>query len=85
MRAGWLTLSADASSPNSGRSLTAAWAGAALPLRVALATGGAVWPFAGAELGYVVLPVRGRASDGRLLVEQRGAWLGASLGLSVEL
>jgi hypothetical protein len=85
VRAGWLTLVAEAQAPNSGRSMTAPWAGAALPLRVAFATGAALSPFVAAEAGYVTLPVRGRVQDGPLLVEQRGPWLGGSVGLAVEL
>lgn len=85
VRAGWLTLAASADSPNTGQSLTAPWAGPALPLRIALATSASVLPFVAGEAGYVALPVRGRASDGRLLLEQRGFWLGGSVGLAVEL
>ncbi|HVY30840.1 MAG TPA: hypothetical protein VHB79_29980 [Polyangiaceae bacterium] len=85
VRAGWLTLAASAASPNTGQSLTAPWAGPALPLRLALATGASVLPFVAGEAGYVALPVRGRASDGRLLLEQRGFWLGGSVGLLLEL
>jgi hypothetical protein len=85
VRAGWLTLAAEAKAPNSGRSMTAPWAGAALPLRVAFDTGAALSPFVAAEAGYVTLPVRGRVEDGPLLVEQRGPWLGGSVGLAVEL
>jgi hypothetical protein len=85
VRAGWLTLAAEAKAPNTGQSMTAPWAGAALPLRVAFDTGAALSPFVAAEAGYVTLPVRGRVEDGPLLVEQRGPWLGGSVGLAVEL
>lgn len=85
VRAGWLTLAAEANAPNTGQSMTAPWAGAALPLRVAFDTGAALSPFVAAEAGYVTLPVRGRIKDGPLLVEQRGPWLGGSVGLAVEL
>lgn len=85
VRAGWVTLAASADSPNTGQSLTAPWAGPALPLRVALATGASVLPFVAGEVGYVALPVRGVVSDGNALVEQRGFWLGGSVGLAVEL
>lgn len=85
VRAGWLTLAASADSPNTGQSLTAPWAGPALPVRVALSTGASVLPFVAGEVGYVALPVRGVVSDGRSLVEQRGFWLGGSVGLAVQL
>jgi hypothetical protein len=85
VRAGWLTLAASADSPNTGQSLTAPWAGPALPVRIALATGASVVPFVAGEAGYVALPVRGVVSDGRVLVEQRGFWLAGSVGLAVEL
>lgn len=85
VRAGWLTLAAEAQAPNEGQSLTAPWAGVALPLRVAFDTGAPLLPFVAAEGGYVTLPVRGRVKDGPLLVEQRGPWLGGSVGLAVEL
>ncbi len=84
VRAGWLSLVGSASAPDEGGSLTAAWAGVALPLRASLATG-RVRPFVGAEAGYVTLPVRGTVSDGSVLVEHRGGWLTATLGLALAL
>jgi hypothetical protein len=84
-RAGWLSLSATAAAPNRGQSLTAPWMGVALPLCAAIALEGAVEPFVGAEAGYVTLPVRGMVSDGASLVEHRGAWLSASLGMALRL
>lgn len=85
IRAGWLSLAADAREPDEGRNLTAPWAGLAAPGRLALDWGGAVVPFVGAEVGYVTLPVHGNIDDGTALAEQRGAWLAASIGLTVPL
>jgi hypothetical protein len=84
LRAGWLSLAASAQAPDEGGSFTAPWAGVALPLRAALATG-SVRPFLGVEGGYVTLPVRGTVNDGGVLVEHRGAWLTASLGVALAL
>jgi hypothetical protein len=84
-RVGWLSLAADAAAPNEGRSFTAPWAGVAAPFRLALDWGGGLAPFLGAEAGLVTLPVRGRASDRSLLVEQRGSWLAVSLGFVIAL
>ena len=85
VRAGWLALAATAAPPNEGRSLTAPWAGPALPLRLAFDVGGIATPFVGAELGYVALPVRGTLDDGSVLVAQRGVWLSGSVGIALEL
>lgn len=85
VRAGWLALDASTAPPNEGRSLTAPWAGVALPLRLAFDVGGFVSPFVGGEAGYVLAPVRGQVSDGSLLVEQRGLWLSGSVGVAVAL
>jgi hypothetical protein len=84
-RAGWLSLSASAVSPNRGQSLTAPWLGAALPLRALVRAGAVVQPFVGVEVGYVALPVRGLTSDGQSLVEHDGVWLSASLGMAFVL
>lgn len=84
-RAGWLALAATAPAPDEGQSLTAPWAGVAAPLRAAFDLGGAVAPYLGAEAGYVLLPVRGTLDDGSALTQQRGPWLGASLGALVRL
>ncbi|MDF3072027.1 MAG: hypothetical protein K0R38_7628 [Polyangiaceae bacterium] len=84
VRAGWLSLVADAQAPDEGRQLTAPWAGVAVPLRAAWGSD-LVRPFVGAEAGYVVLPVRGRVSDGPTLVEHRGGWLSVSLGVAIAL
>jgi hypothetical protein len=85
VRAGWLSLAASSRLPNEGRSLTAPWAGVALPLRVAFDVGAFVSPFLGGEAGYVLLPVRGKVDDGSVLVEQRGPWLSGSVGVAVAL
>lgn len=90
LRAGWLALDASARAPREGLSLTAPWAGAALPLRLSSELGAGVVPFVGVEGGYVLLPVRGNVVDkstgsGAPLVEQRGPWLSASAGLGVAL
>ncbi len=84
-RVGWLSLSATAAPPYQGQSMTAPWAGVAVPLRASFALGGSVKPFVGAEAGYVTLPVRGNVGDGERLVEHSGAWLSASLGAAIEL
>lgn len=84
-RGGSLTWTATANAPLAGRSLTAAWGGVALPLRVALNVGSKVRPFVGGELGYVLLPARGSVSDGSVLVTERALWLGASLGGALPL
>jgi hypothetical protein len=85
VRTGWLAFDAEATSPDEGRSLTASWAGVALPLRLAGRFAGRVLPSIGAEGGYVVVPVAGVADDGATLLEQRGPWLALSLGLGLEL
>jgi len=85
VRAGWLSLVATAQPPNEGRSLTAPWAGLAVPLSSTLDLGGRARPFVGAEVGYVALPVRGTLDDGSVLVAQRGAWLSASVGIAIAL
>jgi hypothetical protein len=85
LRAGWLVLGATATPPYEGQRMTAPWAGLALPLRAALLPGERLRPFVGLEGGYVFLPVRGRASDGRLMLAQRGLWMTASAGLGVSL
>lgn len=84
-RAGWLALAATAPRPDQGQSLTAPWAGLALPAWVGWGVGGVLAPFVGVEAGYVILPVRGNVDDGSLLVEQRGPWLSASVGVAVAL
>jgi hypothetical protein len=85
VRAGWLALAATGTAPNEGRSLTAPWAGVAMPLRLSLDAFGVVSPFVAAEAGYVALPVRGNVDDGSVLVAQRGFWLTGSVGLAVAL
>lgn len=85
VRAGWLALAASTALPNEGHSLTAPWAGVAVPVRVAFDVGGFVSPFLGVEVGYVLAPVRGMVSDGSVLVEQRGPWLSGSVGVAVAL
>ncbi len=89
LRAGWLALDASAPPPHEGLSLTAPWAGAALPLRFSSELGAGVVPFVGIEGGYVLLPVRGNVdtstSTGAALVEQRGLWLSGSAGLGIAL
>lgn len=89
LRAGWLALDASAPAPHEGRSLTAPWAGVALPLRLSSELGAGVVPFVGVEGGYVLLPVRGNVDkstgSGTPLVEQRGLWLSGSAGLGVAL
>lgn len=85
LRAGWLALSADARAPHEGRSLTAPWAGLALPVRLAAELVAGVVPFLGAEAGYVLLPVRGNVSDGSSLTEHRGPWLAGTVGVAVRL
>ena len=83
VRAGWLELDGTAHAPNEGASMTAPWAGLALPLRAAF--GERLRPFIGAEAGWVFLPVRGRSTQGQLLLAQRGAWFSGSVGLGVSL
>jgi hypothetical protein len=89
LRAGWLAFDASAASPYEPRSLTAPWAGVALPLRLSTALAGRVVPFVGLELGYVLLPVQGNVELGpsstTVLVEQRGPWFSSSAGLGVAL
>lgn len=85
VRGGWLALAGSAEPPHVGSSMTAPWAGVALPLRAALLTGSRARPFIGLEGGYVLVPVRGRVDDGSLLLSQRGFWLTASVGLGVSL
>jgi hypothetical protein len=85
VRAGWLALDARARAPLGSEGFTAPWAGVAAPLRVALEAGGVVLPFVGAEVGYVLAPVRGRVRYGEVLVEQRGLWFSGSLGVAVVL
>ena len=85
VRAGWLALAAGAEAPNEGRSLTAPWAGLALPVRLGVEVGGSVLPFLGVEGGYVIVPVRGNVDDGRALIEQRGPWLSGHIGLGLKL
>jgi len=85
VRAGWLALAASSPLPNEGVSFTAPWAGVAVPVRLAFDVGGFVSPFLGGEIGYVLAPVRGTITDGRVLVEQRGPWLSASAGVAVAL
>lgn len=85
LRAGWLALDAAAQAPHDGRSLTAPWAAAVFPVRVAAELAGGIVPFAGAEGGYVLLPVRGVLDDGAALIEQRGLWLSAFAGVGVLL
>ncbi len=84
LRAGWLSLLASPRGPHEGGNLTAPWAGLALPMRAALASGG-VRPFAAAELGIVTLPVRGTTDDDAVLVAHRGVWLAVSLGVALRL
>jgi hypothetical protein len=71
--------------PYEGLSFTAPWAGVAVPVRVAFDLGGFVLPFVGGEAGYVLAPVRGKVTDGGVLVEQRGPWLSGSVGVAVAL
>jgi hypothetical protein len=90
VRAGWLALAAEASAPHEGRSLTAPWAGLALPLRLALPLGRGVAPFVAVEPGYVVVPVRGVAADvgggsESVLMAQRGVWVSGSFGVGIAL
>ncbi len=85
VRAGWLALAATTPLPNEGLSFTAPWAGVAVPLRLAFDVGGFVSPFVGAEVGYVVVPVRGNVKGGSALVAQRGVWLSGSVGVAVAL
>ena len=85
VRAGWLALTADASAPNEGRSLTAPWVGVALPLKLGAEVGGFVAPFLGVEAGYVLVPIRGNLDDGTALAEQRGSWISAQVGVGVAL
>jgi hypothetical protein len=89
VRAGWLALDASATAPDEGLSLTAPWAGAALPLRLSTELGGSVVPFVGLEMGHVFLPVRGNVEAGpsseAVLLEQRGLWFSGCAGLGVAL
>lgn len=83
LRAGWLALDAKARAPLEGLSLTAPWAGVALPIGAVTRVGDRVRPFFGVEGGYVFLPVRATSSDEALLLAQRGAWISASAGVGV--
>lgn len=83
VRAGWLALEASAHAPNDGASVTAPWAGVALPVRAAF--GDRFRPFIGAEAGWIFLPVRGSSTRGQLLLAQRGAWFSGSVGVGVSL
>ena len=90
LRAGWLALDATAQAPHDGFSLTAPWAGLAVPVRLSMQLAGGVVPFFGLEAGYVLLPVRGNVSHGNAstdapLVQQRGPWFSGSAGLGVAL
>ncbi len=85
VRGGWLAFDADAPAPDEGRSLTAPWAGLALPVRVSGRFTGRVLPYLGAEGGYVLAPVEGSMDDGSVLIAQRGPWLSLSLGVGGEL
>jgi hypothetical protein len=91
VRAGWLSLAGTARLPSEGRSFTAPWAGLAVPTRLSFDVGGFLSPFVGAEVGYVVVPVRGNLDDagnpddGNTLLAQRGAWLSGSVGIAVAL
>lgn len=84
VRAGWLSLAANALAPNDGARLTAPWGGVAVPLRVTF-VGRRLRPFVGTEAGYITLPVRGNVNDGSVLLEERGVWLSGSLGVAVTL
>jgi hypothetical protein len=83
VRAGWLSLAGRAEPPHLGSSMTAPWAGVALPVRAALLAGSRARPFVGLEGGYVLLPVSGLVDDGTVLLSQRGLWLTASVGVGV--
>lgn len=85
LRAGWLALDATAAPPNQGLSMTAPWAGLSLPLRLGAELGDFAAPFLGGELGWVVAPVRGNVNDGSMLMEQRGLWLTAQVGIGLRL
>jgi hypothetical protein len=88
LRAGWLALDATATLPDQGRSMTAPWAGLALPLRLGADLGEFAAPFLGGELGWVFAPVRGNVQHGAsvsTLMEQRGLWLTAQVGIGLRL
>jgi hypothetical protein len=85
VRGGWLAFDAEAAAPDEGRSLTAPWAGLALPVRVAGRFTGRVLPYLGVEGGYVLAPVEGMLDDGSVLIEQSGPWVAFSFGVGVEL
>ena len=65
--------------------MTAPWAGLAMPIRLAAELGDFATPFLGAEAGWVVAPVRGNVDDGAVLIEQRGLWMSAQVGIGLRL
>lgn len=85
LRAGWLALDASATPPNRGLSMTAPWAGLSLPIRLGAELGDFATPFLGGEAGWVIVPVRGNLDDGSAVMEQRGFWLSAQVGIGVRL
>jgi hypothetical protein len=84
LRAGRLSLRANATQPDEGRSLVAPWLGAAVPLRVEVELVGALRGLLSAEAGYVLSPVAGNDDAGRAIASHRGVWgtlgAGAALG-----
>jgi hypothetical protein len=85
LRAGWLALDASATAPNRGQGMTAPWAGVSIPLRLGAELFELATPFVGGEVGWVIVPVRGNLDDGSVLMEQRGLWLSAQVGIGVRL
>ena len=65
--------------------MTAPWAGLSLPMRLGAELGDFATPFLGGELGWVVAPVRGTVNDGAILIEQRGLWISAQIGIGLRL
>jgi hypothetical protein len=84
LRGGRLSLRANATQPDEGRSLVAPWLGVAVPLRVEAELVGSLRGLLSAEAGYVLSPVAGNDDAGSAIASHRGAWgtlgAGAALG-----
>jgi hypothetical protein len=84
LRGGRLSLHANATRPDAGRSLVAPWLGIAVPLRLEAELVGALRGLLSLEAGYVLSPVRGNDDAGQVIASHRGVWgtlgAGAALG-----
>lgn len=83
--AGRLVLSATATSPGEGRTLSGPWLGPLLELRTIAAIGRGPELFAGVDAGFVTLPMRGTVDRGPVLVKADGPWIGATIGAAYAL